>query len=434
MAQRRPTIPSYRPHSSGQARVTLGGKDVLLGPYGSPESRRAYDRAIAEWLQNKDKPPAAKPDEPPLSVNELLAAYWKHARTYYGWRDKRNGQRSCLKYALRVVKHLYGDKPAVDFGPKSLKACREHMIRKDWSRTYVNAQIDRVRRAFRWAAEEELLPADVHTQLTKVPGLRRGKTESRETKKVRPVRQDAVDATLPFLLPTIRAMVNFQLITGCRPAEVCKVRPLDLDIDMGNPCWLYRPGSDQGPEGEHKTAHYGHERLILIGPQAQAVLRPFLGTKLDGYCFSPAASEAERSTKRRQQRKTPMTPSQTARKPKKNRKRPVQDRYDVTSYRNAVYRACDKAFPPPAPLACTEDETRKEWQARLTPEQKQELRAWQKEHRWHPNRLRHSRATELRKHGLDVTKTVLGHTKVETSQIYAERDIKAAMELVARIG
>lgn len=53
---------------------------------------------------------------------------------------------------------------------------------------------------------------------------------------------------------------------------------------------------------------------------------------------------------------------------------------------------------------------------------------------WSPNRLRHNRATELRPYGLDLTKTVLGHTKVETTQVYAERDIRAAKELVARIG
>jgi len=33
------------------------------------------------------------------------------------------------------------------------------MITKDWSREYINAQVDRIRRMFRWAAEEEMLPA-----------------------------------------------------------------------------------------------------------------------------------------------------------------------------------------------------------------------------------------------------------------------------------
>jgi site-specific recombinase XerD len=53
---------------------------------------------------------------------------------------------------------------------------------------------------------------------------------------------------------------------------------------------------------------------------------------------------------------------------------------------------------------------------------------------WSPNRLRHNRATELRPYGLDVAKTVLGHSKVETTLIYAERDFRAAREVVARTG
>ena len=40
----------------------------------------------------------------------------------------------------------------------------------------------------------------------------------------------------------------------------------------------------------------------------------------------------------------------------------------------------------------------------------------------------------VRRHGLDLAKTILGHSKVETTQIYAEKDFASAMELVARIG
>src|SRR5262249_36066227 len=134
------------------------------------------------------------------------------------------------------------------------------------------------------------------------------------------------------------------------PDEVCRVRP--LDIDTGNPaCWAYRPGSDQGEHGRHKTAHHGHERLVLIGPKAQEELRPYLGTKLDAYCFSPAESERRRSTARREARQSPLTPSQRDRRPKARRKRAPRDHYDETSYRNAVYRACDRAFPLPEHLA-----------------------------------------------------------------------------------
>jgi hypothetical protein len=41
--------PSYRLHrASGQAVVTLNGRDVYLGLHGTQASRDAYDRAIAE--------------------------------------------------------------------------------------------------------------------------------------------------------------------------------------------------------------------------------------------------------------------------------------------------------------------------------------------------------------------------------------------------
>lgn len=247
-----------------------------------------------------------------------------------------------------------------------------------------------------------------------------------------------VEATLPFLPLMVRAMVGFQRLTGCRPDEVCRVRPLDLD--MGNSaCWVYRPGSDQGQHGQHKTAHHGHERLVLIGPKAQEVLRPYLGTKLEAYCFSPAESGRRRSETRREARQRPMTPSQSARRPKARRKRAPRDHYDETSYRNAVYRACDRAFPLPGHLAPQRlDNGRREshaaWWARLTAEEKKEVRTWRKQHRWHPNQLRHSRATELRPYGLDVAKAVLGHNKVETTLLYAEKDLAAAMEVVSTIG
>ena len=54
--------------------------------------------------------------------------------------------------------------------------------------------------------------------------------------------------------------------------------------------------------------------------------------------------------------------------------------------------------------------------------------------RWGPNRLRHARATELREHGLDNVATILGHSKLETSQVYSEKNLKAAMELMAKVG
>ncbi len=44
-------VPSYRLHKqSGQAIVTLGGRDFLLGAAGSAASKSEYRRLTAEWL------------------------------------------------------------------------------------------------------------------------------------------------------------------------------------------------------------------------------------------------------------------------------------------------------------------------------------------------------------------------------------------------
>ena len=55
MPQVRKDFPSYRKHSSGQARVTLTDpdgrtEDVLLGDYGSRESKEKYDQVISRWI------------------------------------------------------------------------------------------------------------------------------------------------------------------------------------------------------------------------------------------------------------------------------------------------------------------------------------------------------------------------------------------------
>jgi hypothetical protein len=66
---RRPkgSVPSLQHHKpSGRARVTINGRDIWLGKWGSPESRLAYDRIIAEYLVSgrvRDQP-AAPPEAP----------------------------------------------------------------------------------------------------------------------------------------------------------------------------------------------------------------------------------------------------------------------------------------------------------------------------------------------------------------------------------
>jgi hypothetical protein len=69
-------IPSFRLHRpSGQAVVTLSGKDHYLGRHGSPVSRATYERLLAEWLANDRSRWSPEPPKSDLTINELLLVY-----------------------------------------------------------------------------------------------------------------------------------------------------------------------------------------------------------------------------------------------------------------------------------------------------------------------------------------------------------------------
>lgn len=74
--------------------------------------------------------------------------------------------------------------PANEFGPKSLKAIREQMVKEDMCRNVVNHNLSRIKRFFRWAVGEELVDPSVSHGLQAVPGLRAGKTAARETEPI----------------------------------------------------------------------------------------------------------------------------------------------------------------------------------------------------------------------------------------------------------
>ena len=54
-------MPAYRFHVSGQAVVTLAGKDFYLGPHDSPESRARYFELVQEYNANGKIAPKTTP-------------------------------------------------------------------------------------------------------------------------------------------------------------------------------------------------------------------------------------------------------------------------------------------------------------------------------------------------------------------------------------
>lgn len=119
-------VPSYRHHkASGQAVVTLNGKDVYLGPYRSDASRAEYDRLVAEWLANQRQhattsvsTSGVEAATSELSVNELFAAYWNFASAYDRKDGRPTGELAPIRQTAKPLTALYGTTPVAQFGPR----------------------------------------------------------------------------------------------------------------------------------------------------------------------------------------------------------------------------------------------------------------------------------------------------------------------------
>jgi integrase len=54
---------------------------------------------------------------------------------------------------------------------------------------------------------------------------------------------------------------------------------------------------------------------------------------------------------------------------------------------------------------------------------------------WHPHQLRHTHATEVRRrHGLEAAQVALGHANAAVTEVYAERDLRLAMQIAEADG
>lgn len=407
------TVPAYQKHrASGQAVVSLNGHDYYLGPYGTKASKIEYDRLIGEWLQNGRQLRPTQIDGG-LAIVELIAAYLRHVHEYYRKPDGTpTSEVADITLSLRPLKALYGRKPCDEFGPTALKVVRQKMITDGLSRKIINQRIGRVKRMFKWGAASELVPASIPQALSMVEGLKLGRSDARETAPILPVADSVVDATILHLPEVVADMVRLQRLTGCRPAEVCAVRPCDLDRTAD--VWTYQLAS-------HKTQHHGKERTIYVGPQAQAVLLRYLARDAQAYCFRPCDSEEKRRAAAHAARKTPLSCGNRpgSNRVSRKRQRPPGESYNARSYHRAIRTACAKAFPIPNDIA----------------NDAQAAAKWRADHWWAPNQLRHAAATEIRRSfGLEAAQIVLGHSKADVTQVYAERDAAKGIEVARRIG
>lgn len=169
------------------------------------------------------------------------------------------------------------------------------------------------------------------------------------------------------------------MVIGCRSDEICAIKP--SVVERSESVWEIHLG-------KQKTAHSGKQRTIYVGPKGQAILNPYLDRDPDMFCFRPRDSIRRRRT---EHRKTPLNQGNAVGRSNTERKtsRTISESYTTRSYGHAVMRACKKGG---------------------------------LEH-WHPNQIRHSVATKVRKaYGIETASVILGHSEVGVTQIYAESD------------
>ena len=368
--------PRYSKHSSGRARVRIDGKvHYLPGPYGSEESRDAYGKLLAQWLEDQQQTSRAPTVR--LTLNKLSVVYLQHCRQHYRKGGVETSEVNGNRIALRHVSKVCGKTPVADLTPRLFKSVRQSMIDAGYVRTSINRHMGRIRRMLKWGVAEGLVPLNVYLAAGTLAGLQADRCDAVESEPVKPVPAASVDAVLQHVSRPVRGIIEFMRATGARPSEAMTIR--GCDVNMTGPVWEYTPQT-------HKTVHHGKRRIVMIGPAGQRLLREYLKPETTAYLFDPRDAVAD--LVRRQYRKGAKV-------------RSCGERYTLNSLAAAIRRACIKAE---VPL-------------------------------WSANQLRHLFGTLARRAGgIEAARVVLGHASAAVSEIYAERDLDAARQIVAKIG
>jgi len=345
-----------------------------------------------------------------LSVIEAFERYRAYAEKRYADSRARHRIRQAIGAAIADDKRAA--MPISQFDRAVLLEIRDELTARQpaLSRRYINNLATAVKTAISWMVDRRIAPPAVLYEvraLKQLIYLECGADAERP--KVQSVDPAIVARTLPFCPPTVQAMVRLQQLTGMRPGELVIMRRCDVSTSptqrVDVPCldatvaaeeidgvliWRYAPS-------QHKGIWRGKYRVIPIGPEAQAVLAPFLlRREPDEYVFQPMESmKGERG---------------------KNMIR-VGQRYKVRSYYEAIDRAVARHN------RKLRDSGRLLFFAEILPN-------------WFPYRLRHSLGTAAAgKIDSDAAGLLLGHSPGSRAlNIYVEDSLRKAAEAARKIG
>jgi len=342
-----------------------------------------------------------------ITVCEFLDRYTELAADTL--RPDRNGKENPeIRKIRRVCKFLapYNNWPVENFGPDEFRAVQMALIdyeyksgkvKKKYTRRGVNDTIKYIRRIWEWGLGRQIVKIEQLQSLKEIRNLKIGQSSAVE----RPKRQRVTEEELQKVMASVSTVVGdmLQLIwyTGMRPYEVCEMRPIDILTDDSD-CWLYIPGRDKTPVGDHKTAHFGRVKVIPLTEKAQQVLIPRIKVfDSMAFIFSPKEAMLEFYKAKSARRKIPLS---CGNRPGTNRKdHPLinpGEKYDNNSFCQACKRGCERAGVDI----------------------------------FVPYDLRRTVATGTRAMlGKEAAKVLLGHTKTDTTDIYLLEEVQEAMKV-----
>ncbi len=286
--------------------------------------------------------------------------------------------------------------PAYEFSPRQLRQYQEYLADKRLSVTTVNRNAANVRRIIKWAVGEGYVPAATYLALTAISGIRSGK--AKPAKKVRPVSDEVINATLPYLSDVVADMVRLQRITGMRSTELCIIKPEQIER-YGN-IWNYYPSKYKGQHLNRVT-----EKVIPLGEHAQEILRPYMLRSADQYTFTPAESMAQHRRRRNEKR---VTDRRFGNRPGTNAMGTQEFKpcFTAASYGKAIQNAIKAAERDNVTIPY-----------------------------WTPHQLRHAAGTAIcDAMGIEAASGMLGHSSLSITQRYAPIGYTQAVKVAKQMG
>ena len=271
-------------NKSGIFYVYVNRKRHYLGKCDKRAAEIRY-KAFLRKLLDDEPTPETEPGES-ISITELSALFLKAHKNYYVKHGSQSKQLDRFKTALSFILSLYPELDASDFGAKKLDEARDAMIASErFCRTYINTLVVCLRHVFTWAVAQEYVKPETLVSLRAVAPLKRGKVDVKEASRILPVDAGDVDKTIPYLPPTVAAIVTVQRFTGMRPSEVLNMRVRDLQP--------YGLGFKYTLESDKTSYRRAADdfRIVYIGERAAKSISPYIAGKEPDQFVFPANEE-----------------------------------------------------------------------------------------------------------------------------------------------